>query len=321
MSDSCSNCVKYNYRSVCGDCGHRCCKDAHDLRNKGKGHNKHPKNKKKHSYKKKKHHKKDKCYDSDSCSSSSSSSSSSCSSSSSGSGSGCEDNYNSCGKGGNCCEDDCGDVCKTFRKVKRCKKKRVYYYDYKSKKSKLCLKEGFSANDITRIEHPSGDVVSLENGKALIRKKYCDDVKSTYVCHKDLYQVNNDDYDYYSVEMCGTKDRCGDVSLKFSSCYLADEDCGDVQYELYVTAVDNKKKHCDEKTEISKFCEGGERVFVKSACKPDGGNPYTLTWCKVPFGCDRTIFTFRRKGLNCEETRHGSEYKHEVCIENVCVYA
>nr|QBK89627.1 MAG: hypothetical protein LCPAC001_01370 [Pithovirus LCPAC001] len=184
----------------------------------------------------------------------------------------------------------------------------------------MCLKEGFPANDITRVD-PAGDIVSLENGKALIRKKYCDDIKSTYVCHSDKFEHKDDDYDYYTVEMCGTKDRCGDVSLKFSSCFLDREDCGDVQYELFVTAVDSVKRRCEKRPDIKKFCEGGERVFVKSACKPDGGNPYSLTWCKVPFGCDRTIFTFRRKGLRCEETRHGDEYKHSVCIETVCVYA
>lgn len=308
MAYTCNKCEKYKHRKLCVECGHRCCKDAGD-----------------HSRSKKKFHKKNRDYDSSSSSSSSSD----------------EDSYSSdddckCGKyhkhgkcsKGDCHKKECKDNCRVFKRVKKKKKlKFVKVKKCKSRSSKKQLDQSFTVNDIT-VTNKKGELIEADKEPLVLCGK-----KSVIAAIEDKprkvpidcppkkghhhYEPKKKIYRNYSVNKCGSKTKCADVSLNLSTGFLCPEDCGDVKYELVVTAI---RRDCHKESN-DEYCEGGQKVFVKSACKPDKSNPYRLTWKNVPVGKDRTVFTFCRRELDCEEKRCGGEYPAPMFIESICVYS
>ena len=116
--------------------------------------------------------------------------------------------------------------------------------------------------------------------------------------------------------LCGSPKRarkCVDVVLNISTCQTNKDKCGDVRYELCVTRVCGKE---------SLACvEGYVDEFVRSTCHEQLGNPYSLRWCNVELGVDRTILAVRRIDNDCVDSYHGFRpYEKPVCVEEICVY-
>ncbi len=214
--------------------------------------------------------------------------------------------YNKCGKG--CREKKCGDKCRVFRRIK--KKKRLKFVKVKrckSRRSKKPLDQSFTARDIVVIKE-DGDIRQNQNLQQL---KLCDE-KTT------IGALKHREGDCYSIDMCGSRAKCADVSFNFSTGFERREKCGDVIFELTVQAI---RRDCHDQ-KVDKFCEGNERVFVKSACRDGKYNVYTLTWKNITLGKDRTVFKFCRRPLDCEDEYYGlKDYDGDLFIENVCVYS
>lgn len=315
---NCPSCKKYKQRSVCQKCDHRCCGDERNV------------------YKVEKHEKYDN-YD------------------------GCKTCYypkNKCTCKKEYYEKDRCNKCYYPKNKCGCDSKEVYHHDKcskcyypkhdckcrtRSQRSYKCkVLDNFNAKGIARLE--KDEVVVCCNGKkgkckdkcccqrditlALVPKalkaKFYNKKCGFYVCHWDNIRSGasppRTDYDTYTVMLCGSPRRAGmcvDVVMNISTGFNdSDKDkniCGDVKYELCVTRVCGKR---------SVSCiEGFDVQFVRRTNEDQRGNPYSLRWCNVELGVDRTILAFRRVEPGCVEEYHGFKaYNKPVCIEEVCVF-
>lgn len=324
----CPGCEKYYYRSVCQNCEHRCCGDKRkEYKQDRCGKCYLPKHRcecKSQHYDQKKYdgcqtcyYPLDKCackklYYDDKCNK-------------------CYYPKNKCGCGKEVYHHDKCSKC--YYPKKDCKCRQRSYQAYRCR-----ILDNFNAKEIARLhskvtikcKHKRQgpcknkcccvkDFV-LEPITKPLKAKYYNMKCGYYLCHWDNIRQGETEYDVYTVMLCGSPRRAGkcvDVVLNISTGFnKSDKDkniCGDVKYELCVTRVCGKQ---------SVSCiEGYDVQFVRRTEHDQQGNPYSLRFCNVELGVDRTILAFRRVEPGCVEEYHGFKpYNKPVCIEEVCVY-
>lgn len=318
MSSNCSNCKKYHFRSICEKCHHKCCDDVRTEYKEKKyvshrgydDHGSHDKYDGCNTC----YYPKDKCvckkeyYEKDRCNK-------------------CYYPKSKCGCGKEVYHHDKCSKCYYPKHECKCRKRSQRSY-------KCNVLDNFNAKEIARLQ--TDEVVkcynnnmglckpkccckkdlTLEPVTKALKAKYYNKKCGYYLCHWDNIRQNRTDYDTYTVMLCGSQKRAGqcvDVVLNISTGSTDEEKCGDVKYELCVTRVCGKQ---------SVSCvEGHDVKFVKSTRMDQQGNPYSLRWCNIELGVDRTILAFRRVEAGCVEEYAGfKSYKKPVCIEEVCVY-
>ena len=333
MSYNCPACKKYHYRQVCQKCHHKCCDDKRVdyIHNDKCDKCNYPKDRcecKKNYYGRRGY---DDYDSSDSCNTCYYPKDKSS----------CKKEYYNKDKCNKCYypkkECDCGkevfhhDKCsKCYEPKRSCKCRQRSYRSYKCR-----ILDNFNAREIARLHSNYGEKCENKRQNSCKVKCCCKKVDLVlkpidkplkakfynkkcgyYLCHWDRIRDRETTYDTYTVMLCGSPRRdskCVDVVLNLSTGKTDELKCGDVKYELCVTRVCGKR---------SVSCvEGCDTQFVQSTPKEQQGNPYSLRWCNVDLGVDRTILAFRRVVIDCVEEYHGFKpYPKPVCIEEVCVY-